>query len=85
MGSSLAAQPVKDLALSLQQLRSLPWYGFNPWAGNFHMLWVRPKKKKKNNRRGIKTFLFKACVIRLPLLTILEYLVSKHLAHYKPL
>ena len=27
----------KDLALSLRQLRSLPWHEFNPWPGNFHM------------------------------------------------
>ena len=28
---------VKDLALSLQQLRFLQWRGFNPWPGNFDM------------------------------------------------
>ena len=32
IGTSLVAQQVKDLALSLQQL------GFNPWPGNFCML-----------------------------------------------
>ena len=30
-------QRVKDLAWSLQQLRSLPWHGFDPWPRNFHM------------------------------------------------
>ena len=28
---------VKDLALSLLWLRSLLWYGFDPWSGNFRM------------------------------------------------
>ena len=27
------AQQVKDLALSLQQLGSVLWHGFNPWPG----------------------------------------------------
>ena len=36
--SSLVAQWVKDLALTLL------WHGFNPWPGNFHMLWAQPKK-----------------------------------------
>ena len=31
-GSSLVAQWVKDPELSL------PWCGFDPWPGNFHML-----------------------------------------------
>ena len=42
--SSLVAQQVKDLALALQQLRSLLWCGFDPWPGNFHMPRARPKK-----------------------------------------
>ena len=46
LGSSLMAQRVKDLALALQRLRLLLWYGFDPWPRNFHMLWVWPKKKK---------------------------------------
>ena len=41
LGSPLVAQWVKDLALSLL------WYGFDPWPGNFLMLWAWPKKKKK--------------------------------------
>ena len=56
--SSHVAQQVKDLVLSLQWLRSLLWHGFNPWPGNFHMLQVQPKKKKKNEGK-IKTFLHK--------------------------
>ena len=40
-GSSLVAQWVEDLALSL------PWCGFDPWLGNFCMLQVWPEKKKK--------------------------------------
>ena len=41
------AQLVKDLALSLQWLRSLLWCVFDSCPGNFHMLWAQPKKKKK--------------------------------------
>ena len=37
----------KDLALSLLWLGSLLWRGeFDPWAGNFHMPQVWPKKSK---------------------------------------
>ena len=43
--SSLVVEGVEDLALSLQQLRSLLWRGFDPWPGNFHMLQLWPKKK----------------------------------------
>ena len=38
--SSLVEQPVKDLALSLQQLLPLLWHGFDPWPRNFPMPWV---------------------------------------------
>ena len=38
---------VKDLALTLLWLRLLLWCRFDPWPGNFHMLWVQPQKKKK--------------------------------------
>ena len=41
--SSLVAQWVKDLVLSLLWLRSLLWPGFHPWSGNFHMLKVMPE------------------------------------------
>lgn len=38
-GRSLMVQQVKDLALSLLCL------GFDPWPGNFNMLWVQLKIK----------------------------------------
>ena len=34
--SSPVLQQVKDLVLSLQQLRLLLWRGFDPWPGKFH-------------------------------------------------
>ena len=43
MGSSLVAPWVEDLVLSLLQLGSLVWFGFNPWPKNFYMPWVWPK------------------------------------------
>ena len=46
-GEFLLVQCVKDLALSLQWLRSLPWCGFSLWPGNFHMWWMQLKKNKK--------------------------------------
>ena len=42
--SSLVAQWVKDLVLSLVWLGLLLWHRFNPWLWNFCMLWVLPKK-----------------------------------------
>ena len=47
IGSSLTAQWVKDLMLSLLWLRQLLWHKFNPWPGNFHMLHVWPQKNKQ--------------------------------------
>ena len=44
------AQWVKGLVMSLQRLGSLLWLGFNPWPGNFGMLWARPKNKKIINK-----------------------------------
>ena len=52
--SSLVAQWVKDLALSLLWLGSLMWCGFHPWPGNFCTLWEQPKKKKKRKKRKKK-------------------------------
>ena len=48
---------VKDPALSLQQLGSLLWRGFDAWPRNGHMTWAQPKKKgrkegRKKGRRG---------------------------------
>ena len=49
---SLAAQWVKDLALSLQRLGSLLWCGFEPWPGNFpHGAGAAKKKKKRREGR----------------------------------
>ena len=39
------AQQVKDL-MSLQPLGLLLWRRLDPWARNFYILWVRPKRKK---------------------------------------
>ena len=44
------AQLVKDQALSLLWSGLLLWLGFDPSAGNFHMLWAWPKKEKKRQR-----------------------------------
>lgn len=38
---------VDNSALSLLWLRSLPWYRFDPWPGNFHISWVQPRKRQK--------------------------------------
>ena len=43
-------QWVKDLALSLQWPGWLLWCRGDPWPGNFHTLWVWPKKKKKKKK-----------------------------------
>ena len=43
--SSLVAQQVKDLGLSLLWLRSLLWHGFDPWLSNFHMNGAQHKKQ----------------------------------------
>ena len=48
-GIPMGFQWVKDLVLSLQWLRSLLWHRFDPWPGNFHMLWVWQKKKIAKN------------------------------------
>ena len=39
------SQWVKDPALSLQQLGSLPWHRFDSWPGNLYMRGRRQKKK----------------------------------------
>ena len=43
------AQRVKDLASSLQRLRSLLWRRFDPWPGNFHMprAWLKQTNKRR--------------------------------------
>ena len=47
------AEPVKDLALSVQWLWLLLWCGFSFWPGNFHMLKHGPKNPPKTNRKGM--------------------------------
>ena len=47
MKSSFMMQQIKNPVLSLYQLGPLLWHGFSPCPGNFHMLRVWPKKKKK--------------------------------------
>lgn len=49
LGSSLMAQWVKDLALSLQQLRLLLWCRFSPWPSEFNMPRADQRKKLKQN------------------------------------
>ena len=46
--SSLVAQRIKDLVLSLLCLWLLLWCGFDPWLGNFHMPGAQTKKTKQN-------------------------------------
>ena len=69
-GSSLVAQWVKDLALSLQQLRLLLWCMFSPWPEKFHMLQTWPKKKKKECSFG---FLGISVVLEKTLLSKIEF------------
>ena len=55
--SSLVAQWVKDLMLSLQWFVPLLWHGFSPWPENFNKPWVQPKtknKKPKNQKSKTK-------------------------------
>ena len=40
---------LKDLALPQLCHRLQLQLRFNPWPGNFHMMWVQPQKKKKKN------------------------------------
>ena len=47
LGSSLATQWVKDLALFLLWLWLQLWQGFHPWPRNFHMPRMQLEKKKK--------------------------------------
>ena len=51
------AQWVKDPVLPLQQLGSLLWLGLDPQPRNFHMLWSRPKKKRKKRKIFIRVCL----------------------------
>ena len=55
--SSLIAQHVKNLVLSLQWLELLLRGRFDLYTGNFYMPWVQPKKKKRLNQNH-QTFQF---------------------------
>ena len=48
------AQWVNHTALSLLQLGSLLWCGFDSWPGNFHIPRSWPKKKKKKKKKSVK-------------------------------
>ena len=40
----------KDLVVTaVAWVATVVW--FNPWPGNFHMLWVQPKRKKKKEKK----------------------------------
>ena len=52
---SFVVQQVKDPALSLQPLRSLPWHRFNPWPRNFHMPQKNEKKKRFPDESNVHT------------------------------
>lgn len=41
----------KDLRLSQQQFRWLPWCGFNPWCRDLCMPWALPKKKNCSTKK----------------------------------
>ena len=53
--SSLVAQWVKDLALSLQRPGLLLWLWFNPWSRNSHAAGRVKKKKKKGKKKTTTT------------------------------
>ena len=58
------AQWVKVPVQSLPWLGSLLWHRFDPWPGNFHVLWVWQKKREKDmkgiqiRKKKVKTYLF---------------------------
>ena len=67
LGSSLVAQWVKDLALSLLWLRSLLWRGFDSWPQELPHALGTAKKKKLQNFGGFSPVnLFEVYVILRP-------------------
>jgi len=46
---SLVVQQVKDPALPQLWSRLQLRLGFDPWPGNFHMLWAWPKQRNTQN------------------------------------
>ena len=57
--SSLVAQQVKDLALSLMCLRLLLWHGFDPWPSNFNVLQNTVFNQTVNSKLNAAPFLSK--------------------------
>ena len=55
--NSLVVQQVKDLALSLQQLGSLLWCGFDPWPWELPYVVGTTKNKQTNKNPKPQTFL----------------------------
>ena len=51
----IRAKEFPDGLVVKESVLSWLWLGFDPWLGNFLMLWVRSKKKKekKKNRADI--------------------------------
>ena len=46
------AQQVKDPAFSLQWLRPLLWFRFDPWPENVRMPLAQPKKEKERKKKN---------------------------------
>ena len=46
------AQQVRNPLLSLWWLWLQLWHRFDPWLGNFYMLWAWLKTKKHNNNKS---------------------------------
>ena len=42
------------MTLSMQQLGLLPWCGFDPWPGNFCIMWEQPKEREREKERRRK-------------------------------
>lgn len=56
-GSSLVGQLVKDSGLSLQQLRSLQWSGFDLWTRELsHAMGLAKKNSYDKNVSGLLPF-----------------------------
>ena len=83
-GNPLVAQQVKNLALSLQWLRSLLWCRFEPRPRNFPMPWCgqgkkkqqQQKRQKKKKRKKWKAVLSQALPLTLYLKYLLLYITS---------
>ena len=74
--SVLVTQWVKDLALSLQRLRSLLWQGLGPWPGTLHMPHVQPKERERKKERDM---------YKLPPLLLPTYLCLYHIPCFLPI